>query len=100
MVECGCAVLNQFEDKIPDYQKTVELWWEMEQKIADRKEFDLDNFTVVIQPFFTKLNFMLPGDKQFDYSILSQDCFHLTQKTNAKGLLCFYESVFLYLLYF
>lgn len=49
------------------------------------EEFDTDTFTVVVQPFTRRYSFSKDKSGLTDYSNLSADCFHLSQKENARG---------------
>ena len=54
----------------------------MEEKVAKLKEFrNLKEFAVVYQPFTRNLSLTVNGKR--DLSLLSFDCFHLSQKGNA-----------------
>lgn len=59
----------------------------MDIEVANYNEFDLEDFTVVVQPF--SLNYKFPVTKEgfTDYSYMSADCFHFSQKGNARGKL-------------
>lgn len=67
------------------YVKLMKKWQNLEAEIGNSEEFDNEEFTVVVQPF--TLDFFLPNTKEgvTDYSYLSEDCFHMSQKGNARS---------------
>lgn len=54
-------------------------------EVATYEEFDTDNFTIVALPF--SINYSVPNkaDGTTDYSYMSEDCFHFSQKGNARS---------------
>lgn len=51
-------------------------------------EFDSkDDFTVVVQPFDLDITFPMLKNGQTDFSYLSTDCFHFSQKGYARGMI-------------
>lgn len=87
--ECPCIVALQHQSKQRKYEEIILKWQQMDINIANDPEFDRDDFTVVIQPF--TLNYTPPVTSEgfTDYTIHSYDCFHFSQKGNAKGKLEF-----------
>lgn len=82
---CPCLFGLQFQHKMRYFSETMQKWQKVDEEVANMSEFDTDIFTVVLQPF-TKY-FTIPKRKNglTDYSYLSADCFHLSQKGNARG---------------
>lgn len=82
---CPCLFGLQFEHQKSYLSETMKKWQKVDEEVANMDEFDTDTFTVVLQPF-TK-HFTIPKHKNglTDYSYLSADCFHLSQKGNARG---------------
>lgn len=60
-------------------------WQAADLEVANLKEFDLDDFTVVVQPFILNYTFPTASDGNTDYSYLSVDCFHFSQRGHARG---------------
>lgn len=60
-------------------------WQNVDIEVASSPEFDRDDFTVVVQPFTENYTLHKTARGLTDYSSLSQDCFHLSQKENARG---------------
>lgn len=55
-------------------------------EVATYDEFDTDNFTVVALPFSLEFDIPLTPEGYTDYSFMSEDCFHFSQKGNARGM--------------
>lgn len=62
-------------------------WQMIDMELAKLPEFDLEDFTVVYQPFVLNYTFPTTKDGYTDYSYMSADCFHFSQKGNARGKL-------------
>lgn len=60
-------------------------WQKLDEEVSLLPEFDLEDFTVVFQPFFLNFTFPVTKEGYTDYSMMSTDCFHLSQKGNALG---------------
>lgn len=53
-------------------------------EIAAYPEFQKDDFTVVAQPTLMNITLPVTSEGYFDLTYLSVDCFHISQKTNAR----------------
>jgi hypothetical protein len=60
----------------------VDKWTETLIEVANRDEFNSDNFTINIQPFSRHVKIPLT-ESGSDFSYMSFDCFHLSQKAYA-----------------
>lgn len=69
----------------------------MEEEIARYPEFQTDDFAVVVQPLTTNLTFPVTRSGKSDLSYLSTDCFHISQKGNARGNFINYKNVLKYI---
>jgi hypothetical protein len=85
LVECPCLFGPTSGNRQEIYFKLMEQWQQMDIEIGNSEEFDSDDFTVVVQPF--TLDFPIPKTKtgSSDFSYLSEDCFHMSQKGNARS---------------
>lgn len=84
MVECSCVFGSQFQHMKKQLNTIILSWNELQRNVSNRAEFsDRVDFVVNYQPFAE--NFSVPrkenGDTDFSY--LSLDCFHLSQKGYA-----------------
>ncbi|CAH1374336.1 unnamed protein product [Tenebrio molitor] len=84
LVECPCLFGPTSGNRQEIYFKLMEQWQQLDIEIGNSEEFDSDDFTVVVQPF--TLDFSIPKTKtgSSDFSYLSEDCFHMSQKGNAR----------------
>lgn len=85
-IECSCWVgrlYNQSDEMKKRIQRIQHNFIKAEENVAKLKEFrGLKEFAVVYQPL-TK-NFTVAMDNgKVDLSLLSYDCFHMSQKGNA-----------------
>lgn len=61
----------------------MEEWQKVDVKVAEMEEFQRDDFTVVAQPFLKDVEFPRKANGNHDYTYMSLDCFHLSQKGYA-----------------
>lgn len=89
-----CAVTNHFEcpcvfglgyDNIREhYFKIMDRWQEIVREVADMTEFTgRTDFTVINQPFLENVQFPRLPNGNHDFTYMSVDCFHLSQKGYA-----------------
>jgi hypothetical protein len=58
-------------------------WQKLDLEIAAFPEFQSDDFVVVAQPLMLDVKIPLTSNGFIDMTYLSNDCFHISQKTNA-----------------
>ncbi|XP_053670197.1 phospholipase B1, membrane-associated-like [Anopheles nili] len=84
--ECSCWVgqlYNQSDASRDRWARIQDQYTRVEKEIAESQEFrGLDEFAVVYQPWSLNVSMKMNG-KDIDYSLLSYDCFHMSQKGNA-----------------
>lgn len=83
--ECPCIVGSKYERNRKRYTKIFKNWRKKVEEVVSREEFNNQNFTVNLQPFVKNLEFPLKSDGNTDFSYMSTDCFHLSQKGYALG---------------
>lgn len=83
--ECPCVFGLKFQNSHKKIIKIYESWKNMLAKIVNRDEFNNQNFTVNLQPFIDKFDFPVTNDGSTDFTFMSEDCFHLSQKGYALG---------------
>ncbi|CAK9829553.1 Phospholipase B1, membrane-associated [Anthophora retusa] len=83
-IECPCLFSLQYRKRRLEYYDVMRRWQEMEEEIATYTEFQTDDFTVVAQPTLKRVTIPLAEDGFSDTSYLSSDCFHVSQKANAR----------------
>ncbi|EAA44293.4 AGAP011512-PA, partial [Anopheles gambiae str. PEST] len=84
--ECSCWIgklYNQSEASRDRWARIQDEYIRVEKEVAESREFrGLDEFAVVYQPWSLNVTMKMNG-KDIDYSLLSYDCFHMSQKGNA-----------------
>lgn len=93
-LECSCIVL--YPDKTQEYREIIKKWQKIDEDVAKMDEFDRNDFAVVYQPFLLNIEIPLNAKNETDFSFFSQDCFHLSQKFNARGIYVFFILIMLY----
>lgn len=82
---CPCLFGLQFRNKQKLFDEIMTNWQNIEKEIADKEEFDRDDFTVVAQPFTENYDIKRYKNGLVDYSVFSFDCFHLSQKEHGRS---------------
>lgn len=82
-VECPCLVSLSQSKKLEKTLRTIKLWKKMVVRVTDVKEFhDREDFDVNLIKFTQDIR--LPTKfNTTDYSYLSTDCFHLSQRGHS-----------------
>ncbi|KFB43208.1 AGAP006396-PA-like protein [Anopheles sinensis] len=84
VIECPCLLASRFRKQRERYVKIIEDWNLLQMDIAAREEFhNKPDFTVVYQPFTMNLTFPETRSGDTDFTYMSLDCFHLSQKGYA-----------------
>ncbi|XP_026673230.1 phospholipase B1, membrane-associated-like isoform X2 [Ceratina calcarata] len=83
-IECSCLFALQFRDQRPEYYEIMRRWQDLEEEVAEYPEFHREDFTVVALPVLKNSMIPLAEDGYSDMSYLSSDCFHISQKSNAR----------------
>ncbi|KYN40535.1 Phospholipase B1, membrane-associated [Trachymyrmex septentrionalis] len=83
-VECSCLFGLAFQRYISIYYDIMRQWQILDMEIADYPEFQRNDFVVVAQPTLMNISIPLDSDGYSDMTYLSSDCFHVSQKTNAR----------------
>ncbi|XP_055676504.1 phospholipase B1, membrane-associated-like [Lutzomyia longipalpis] len=85
-IECPCFFSSARRRFQKLYLRTIEAWKDVQRKVINREEFhNKTDFTVNLQPFTDELT--IPQDKygNTDFSYMSTDCFHFSQKGYARA---------------
>ncbi|XP_043513435.1 phospholipase B1, membrane-associated-like isoform X1 [Frieseomelitta varia] len=81
---CPCLLALQFRDQRQEYYEILQRWQEIDEEVADYPEFHRNDFTIVVSPVLKHTKLPRTEDGHTDLSYLSADCFHLSQKSNAR----------------
>lgn len=87
IMECPCLFASRFQHMQEYYLELMNEWQRVETEVAAYDEFDTDDFTVVVLPFSINLSIPKTPEGYTDYSFMSEDCFHFSQKGNARGMI-------------
>ncbi|XP_014485906.1 PREDICTED: phospholipase B1, membrane-associated-like isoform X2 [Dinoponera quadriceps] len=82
--ECSCMFGLRYQSFLPEYYKIMRRWQELDMEISIYPEFQRDDFAVVTQAVTLGLIMPLASDGYADTTYFSRDCFHLSQKANAR----------------
>ncbi|XP_051684705.2 phospholipase B1, membrane-associated isoform X2 [Oryctolagus cuniculus] len=84
-----CPCVLKFDDnstEIASLIETIKEYQERTQQLIDSGRYDTrDDFTVVLQPFFEKVNMPKTQDGLPDNSFFAPDCFHFSSKAHAHA---------------
>ncbi|XP_049939390.1 phospholipase B1, membrane-associated-like [Schistocerca serialis cubense] len=86
-VECPCLMGSRFLAQRQQFFDIMSRWQQVDLDVAiDKRYAGLEDFAVVAQPFLLNASFLTvntSGGPRTDFTVLSQDCFHLSQKGDA-----------------
>lgn len=82
---CPCLIGERFKRYRENYIELMRKWQDVEMDVANLDEFNTNDFTVVVQPFSRNFVFPTTANGITDYTLLSEDCFHFSQKGNAMS---------------
>lgn len=82
--ECPCVFGLAYDLVRDHYFDIMERWQDVVREVADMAEFNSRNdFTVINQPFLENVQFPRLPNGNHDFTYMSVDCFHLSQKGYA-----------------
>lgn len=82
--ECPCMFGFKFSHLRQHFFNIMVKWQEVTVEVPDLDEFNKkDDFAVINQPFLRNVRFPSKSNGNNDYSYMSMDCFHLSQKGYA-----------------
>ncbi|XP_059610067.1 phospholipase B1, membrane-associated-like [Phlebotomus argentipes] len=85
-LECPCLYSLQRQRFLKSYLKIMDAWKRRQKEVINREEFhNKTDFTVNLQPFTDKLWIPSDKDNNTDFSYMSTDCFHFSQKGYARA---------------
>ncbi|XP_046981199.1 phospholipase B1, membrane-associated-like [Schistocerca americana] len=88
-LECPCMFGLRFDNRRQELSRVMDDWQKVDEQVsADSRYAGLKDFAVVTQPFTKSLifpNITTEAGHRTDYSFLSQDCFHFSQKGMARA---------------
>ncbi|XP_076397697.1 phospholipase B1, membrane-associated-like isoform X2 [Megachile rotundata] len=83
-IECPCLMGLQFRDRVLEYYDIMTRWQKLEEEVANYPEFNKKDFTVTVVSTLRKAT--MPKNERGigDMTYFSADCFHVSQKVNAR----------------
>lgn len=82
--ECPCIFGFKYDGLRQRYFKIMEKWQEVTAEVPELPEFNNnDDFAVINQPFLRNVRFPRYSNGNNDFTYMSVDCFHLSQKGYA-----------------
>lgn len=85
-IECSCLFGPVYSNKRELYRQMERTFVKIMERVSYREELHTNEFTVVYQPFFkdASVKYVKSNNpKDYDLSIMSIDCVHLSQKGHA-----------------
>lgn len=92
--ECPCVFGLKNQHNVPRYFKIMEQWQDIDDKVANMDEFHREDFTVIAQPFLKNVEFPRKSNGNHDFTYMSLDCFHLSQKGYARASNALWNNMF------
>ncbi|CAF3795977.1 unnamed protein product, partial [Rotaria sp. Silwood1] len=91
---CPCAAYPTEDD-----EKIINQWIPLYQQglvdLVNSGRYDgRDDFTVVVQPFFTQTQPPRKDNNKIDYSYFAPDCFHFSGKGHSVAALSIWNNMF------
>ncbi|XP_077293718.1 phospholipase B1, membrane-associated-like [Arctopsyche grandis] len=84
LVNCPCFMGEAHRHMWPMMRDIIKKWQQVDATIDQAPEFNTkEDFAVVVQPFDLDIKFPTDKNGNTDYSYLSTDCFHFSQKGYA-----------------
>lgn len=82
--ECPCIFGFKYNGVRQRYFNTIAKWQQVTAEVPELDEFNKkDDFAVINQPFLRQVKFPRVSNGNNDYTYMSVDCFHLSQKGYA-----------------
>jgi len=92
LCKCGTSAGEKVKEEVK--QMAINYRAAVEQLIDSGRYDTRDDFTVVIQPFFTNTKApLMPDNKTIDMSYFAPDCFHFSEKGHRAAALALWNSM-------
>lgn len=93
--ECPCVFGYKYSHLRKRYFSIMAEWQEVTAEVPELDEFNKnDDFAVINQPFLRNVRFPQVPNGNGDYSYMSIDCFHLSQKGYAIASNALWNNMF------
>ncbi|GAB0096524.1 Phospholipase B [Sergentomyia squamirostris] len=92
--ECPCFYSLHNIPLRRKFYKVMEAFKKKQWEISNMEEFhNKDDFAVTIQPFTDKIFIPRKANGLSDFSYMSKDCFHLSQKAQARAANAYWNNI-------
>ncbi|CAG9863729.1 unnamed protein product [Phyllotreta striolata] len=81
---CPCIKGLTYKSKRKILSDIMKKWQLIQLEVCNLPEFDLDDFTVIPHQFTLNYTFPTTPDGELDFSVLAPDCFHFSEKGQAR----------------
>lgn len=90
---CSCLFGLQYQHLQDRFKQIMSKWQQVDIDVVNDPEFDREDFAAIAQPF--SLHYTLHNTEEglTDYSDLSADCLHLSQKQGARAALSLWNNL-------
>ncbi|XP_015109337.1 phospholipase B1, membrane-associated [Diachasma alloeum] len=94
-IGCSCLVGSPYRKQRAEFEQILIKWQQLDKEIPSYPEFQKEDFSVVAQTFMLQTNLptVIP-DGDVDLRYLSADCFHFSQRLNARVALGLWANLF------
>lgn len=83
--ECPCAAFPKSEQEEKELKQYLDQYQNYTLNLVNSGRYDgRDDFTVVVQPFFTQFKVPKLANGKVDFSFFAPDCFHFSTKGQSK----------------
>lgn len=100
IIECSCVFGPKSYNREFEIKTGIRAWQKIDEEVAFLEEFNTENFTILLQPFFADITLPRTKTGRIDIDLLSDDCFHLSQRGHYLGRCIFFNLVFLFLIFY
>lgn len=92
--ECPCFFSKYHSQFRQKYLDIIRKWQLVQKEVVNSAEFqNSTTFTAVIQPFTERLKFPRKADGNTDFTYMSKDCFHFSQKGYAMATNALWNNI-------
>ena len=82
-IECSCLFGPKYSNRRNLFRKLERNFVKIMERVSFMPDLHTNDFTVVYQPFFKDASVYYKSEDEYDMSIMSIDCVHLSQKGHA-----------------
>lgn len=93
-LECPCFYSLHHKPQRKRFLRVMEAFKRKQWEVANRDEFhNKSDFTVIVQPFTDKMGIPRKKNGLTDFTYMSKDCFHLSQKGQSRAANAYWNNI-------